>query len=122
MTIWEHGEHFLPPAFKKKWTAALRSGQYQQGTGFLKRDLAQGDAEYCCLGVACEIAGVKLNAQHRNTLILSSSKIKQQPAFAKIPKMLIGNITQNCVVEHLTSLNDSRTPFSKIADWIDEHL
>jgi len=35
----------------RMWVAALRSGKYFQGTGALNR----GD-EYCCLGVACEVA------------------------------------------------------------------
>jgi hypothetical protein len=34
----------------KKWIAALRSGEYKQGTFALKK----GD-RYCCLGVACDI-------------------------------------------------------------------
>ena len=36
---------------KKLWTAALRSGEYEQGTGALRT--ARG---YCCLGVLCEVA------------------------------------------------------------------
>lgn len=34
----------------KDWCAALRSGQYEQGKGYL-----QQAEEYCCLGVACKI-------------------------------------------------------------------
>lgn len=34
----------------RKWTRALRSGKYYQGTGRLQRDDG-----YCCLGVACDI-------------------------------------------------------------------
>lgn len=40
---------------------ALRSGNYRQGQGQLRRKLVQADAqfdEYCCLGVACDISGV----------------------------------------------------------------
>ena len=33
-----------------KWIKALLSGEYQQGTGRLKRD-----GNYCCLGVACDV-------------------------------------------------------------------
>lgn len=33
------------------WIEALESGHYQQGTGVLRR----GD-QYCCLGVACDLA------------------------------------------------------------------
>ena len=35
----------------KLWTAALRSGEYEQAKGYLK-----SDDGYCCLGVACEVA------------------------------------------------------------------
>jgi len=37
---------------RKLWIEALRSGLYEQGTGFL-RDI---NDNYCCLGVACEVA------------------------------------------------------------------
>lgn len=37
----------------KKWVDALRSGEFKQSKGALKR----GNNTYCCLGVACEISG-----------------------------------------------------------------
>jgi len=40
----------MNPEVKAKWLAALRSGEYQQGTGTLR---ARG--RYCCLGVLCDI-------------------------------------------------------------------
>lgn len=49
---------------RRLWTEALRSGDYEQGQGQLRRD-DDGDvfgptpleaSQYCCLGVACEIA------------------------------------------------------------------
>lgn len=36
-----------------KWIEALESGEYKQGTGWLRR----GNT-YCCLGVACDISGL----------------------------------------------------------------
>lgn len=39
------------------WVAALRSGQFLQGTQWLAhRDAGADTWEYCCLGVACEVA------------------------------------------------------------------
>ena len=35
----------------KTWVAALRSGKYEQGIGFLRRH----NNTYCCLGVACDL-------------------------------------------------------------------
>lgn len=37
---------------KAKWVAALRSGEYQQTTGALRKE-----GGYCCLGVLCDVAG-----------------------------------------------------------------
>lgn len=36
----------------EKWLEALRSGEYQQGTGLLRSE----DDKYCCLGVLCDVA------------------------------------------------------------------
>jgi hypothetical protein len=38
-------------AFRRKWVAALRSGKYKQGDGFLRSEKG-----FCCLGVACDLA------------------------------------------------------------------
>lgn len=35
---------------KAKWLAALRSGQYKQGPGYLRRN-----DQFCCLGVLCDL-------------------------------------------------------------------
>jgi hypothetical protein len=40
---------------KAQWVAALRSGDYSQGTGVLHRKV-NGEHKYCCLGVLCDIA------------------------------------------------------------------
>jgi hypothetical protein len=37
---------------KEKWLKALRSGDYQQGRGALRKDEA-----FCCLGVLCDFYG-----------------------------------------------------------------
>lgn len=41
---------------KDKWIAALRSGEYDQTKGVLRREDDEGRASYCCLGVLCELA------------------------------------------------------------------
>ncbi len=38
-----------------KWVAALRSGEYQQGEGYLLTSDEDEVKRYCCLGVACEL-------------------------------------------------------------------
>jgi hypothetical protein len=45
---------------KDKWLAALRSGEYVQGSGLLRQTV--GDTpKYCCLGVLCQVAGLTIN-------------------------------------------------------------
>lgn len=39
---------------KEKWIKALRSGEYKQGVGSLRR-IVEGEHRYCCLGVLCEL-------------------------------------------------------------------
>lgn len=46
----------LDPKFKKKWTAALRSGDYLQARRTLKFQTLVGPS-YCCLGVAKVLLG-----------------------------------------------------------------
>lgn len=41
----------VDPAVRDEWVAALRSGEFKQATGRLRRS----DTGYCCLGVLCEI-------------------------------------------------------------------
>ncbi len=38
----------------KKWVAALRSGDYKQGKGQLRKEV-DGVNSFCCLGVLCNL-------------------------------------------------------------------
>jgi len=40
----------MNPEVKKLWVAALRSGEYKQGPGYL-----HWKDDYCCLGVLCDL-------------------------------------------------------------------
>ena len=41
---------------KKIWLAALKSGEYKQGKGRLRRDRSGEQDTYCCLGVLCDLS------------------------------------------------------------------
>lgn len=45
----------MNPEIKKMWADALRSGQYVQGTRYLKYETPQGFC-HCALGVLCDLA------------------------------------------------------------------
>lgn len=40
----------------RRWVDALRSGDYCQGKGALRRQLADGTCVWCCLGVLADVA------------------------------------------------------------------
>lgn len=88
-----------------KWIEALRSGQYKQGKGYLKK----GDC-HCCLGVLCEVAGIKPELDPDRE---GAYKYDGQP-FSLPPKLrtLFDNLDQ----ANLINLNDAGVPFSVIAD------
>lgn len=46
----------MNPEVKARWLAALRSGDYVQGSEALHDVDASGRATYCCLGVLCALA------------------------------------------------------------------
>jgi hypothetical protein len=46
-------------AFCTEWVAALRSGKYLQGWGFLTKIMPDRTELNCCLGVACIVKGLK---------------------------------------------------------------
>ena len=50
--------HGVNRANMRKWVAALRSGEFKQTREQLGRIEADGSESFCCLGVACVVAGV----------------------------------------------------------------
>lgn len=116
-------ENKLPEDFKKRWVEALRSGEYKQGENTLLRD-----GKFCCLGVACVVAGV----QDINS-VCSYGFIEFDPAnkpeVLKVPDILRGDTP---VTNVLASLNDGRDEqgtsedkkksFNEIADYIEKNL
>lgn len=93
----------MDPELKKKWVEALRSGRYKQGTEML-RSL---DDEFCCLGVLCEVAGLKAGK--------TDDMYEYEGSAARAPLRFA--VDQYELIE----LND-RMPFSEIADWIEANL
>jgi hypothetical protein len=83
------------------WIAALRSGEYQQGYGRLKRSEENGDEYYCCLGVVQELC-----------------ELKTEGLFI-LPEDFIPRVEQSV----FTQLNDSgRKTFLEIADHIERNF
>jgi hypothetical protein len=45
----------MNPEVKALWLDALRSGEYKQGQGRLRKTEDDGTFSYCCLGVLCDL-------------------------------------------------------------------
>jgi hypothetical protein len=87
---------------KAKWVAALRSGEYVQGTAYL-----ESDGKFCCLGVLCRVASI--------------------PIPFETPYLQDDTIIDRKVQETLADKNDGLTiafplSFAQIADYIEANL
>jgi hypothetical protein len=110
----------------KKWIAALRSGEYKQITGGLKRHLAPDSNEvgYCCLGVACEVFG----KESGDTFNLEERKIWPYFSFLNqytmLPKQVIAFLDlqgDRDVLDKLIRMNDQGgASFEFIADFLEK--
>jgi hypothetical protein len=115
----------LDPAFKAKWVAALRSGDYQQGTGALSVD-----GKFCCLGVACAITDIPLRTPddhmhfilppetHLSEIVKWWQTLPQDQCSTRSPDVMAANGVRMA----LSELNDSGKTFAEIADLIEAQL
>ena len=103
---------------KAKWVAALRSGKYEQGTGWLNRN-----GKFCCLGVLCEVAEVPTDVNHRAEHGFTSYVFRDPDLIGAC--MIYGDVAQALGVDPtiLTEMNDDRgLSFNAIADWIEANV
>lgn len=115
---------------KSKWVKALRSGRYEQGSGYLKAILDGEETVHCCLGVLCELAPKNLKVEEsgpeQEWPDLSAFKfgVKGKKASMAMPSK---EILDWCGLrridsEDLAGLNDNGDTFEQIADYIEENL
>lgn len=113
---------------KAQWVAALRSGDYRQGTGFLRYKGA-----FCCLGVLCDLAvkaGTGVNVQLGTSFNPDAYRFDGKSAHlpdrvqewagveSTDPEVNGGEVYPMT----LSELNDNGTPFAAIADLIEDQL
>jgi hypothetical protein len=109
----------MDKALVEKWVAALRSGQYQQGQGFLR----SADNKYCCLGVGYEVAGGKWYAETQAGFV-PDYYITDSGDFGRLSDEYLDlfGFGSRLPQEHLIALNDNGESFAKIADMVEERL
>lgn len=135
-------------ANRGKWTAALRSGEYQQARHQLRREIESLADDtvaigFCCLGVACEVA-VKEGVVRREQSFYGSvsGDIHSDSSSTALPQAVVdwlglsgrdGDLTERveykhpgheCDEEHTTGTliglnDDAGYTFEQIADLVD---
>ena len=124
--------------FADKLVTALRSGNYKQGIARLRCN-----DEFCCLGVACEVAGIEAHmvanveddviyTYNDRMDVLSDDFLKEIGMNSQDGKLNLSSeeidylFVLHVVTEHipntsLASLNDAGVDFYDIADIIENH-
>jgi len=103
----------IDPEFKKKWIAALLSGNYKQTIGCLRN--LDG---FCCLGVACDIID-KTQWDFRDEI----GRYYYKQSFCIPPydtRNLIG--LKDKSINQLVDMNENGWTFLQIARWIESDL
>lgn len=95
---------------KKKWVKALRSGNYTQGKHFL---YSVTNKAHCCLGVLCEIQGLRFDQEHQAYLSESDEWV------GTMTMHIPGGPTHD-VANELAMMNDQGDSFDHIADFIEK--
>ncbi len=116
---------------KKKWLEALRSGEYKQTRGKLRRNRGKNKASFCCLGVLCnlhaqahpEIAATQTDPKsYIGATELPPVEVMEWAGLeAKDPVIAIGHGVHERTTR-LSVLNDSGYSFKEIASLIEREL
>lgn len=113
---------------QKKWIAALRSGEFEQG----ERRLRTLDDKFCCLGVYEHISGTKCEPYYYNKCYRYFDKASLVDSFAGMTiasvrklglKGTLGDIVDENGIQDsaLSYMNDSGKTFEEIADFIENN-
>ena len=98
---------------KQQWIEALRGGEYKQGRGVLRSK----EDEYCCLGVLCDLMGVRWQ-DRGGSCLMADGYTMSLPNYARMKSGV--NDKDEGVLQRL---NDrERKTFPEIANYIEENL
>lgn len=124
--------------FKRRWLEALRSGDYGQAKGSLRRTLYHINPEtkertettgFCCLGVACDLSGLgvwhnewhfvindKASTGIPNDRIMALLGVTKEDLYMDTPAGPVNKLS------YLAAANDAGATFAEIADWIEANV
>lgn len=121
-----------PKKARKKWVAALRSGEFKQCKNALTHyQIGSDNYSYCCLGVACEVFGIPKKKEADGEIWFTGKHPHRIDLPVEIKDLLglrtnQGHFHGTVYIDDiprsgcLTGLNDSDISFEKIADVIEQ--
>jgi hypothetical protein len=107
----------MNPDIKAKWVAALRSGEYKQGTGSLRNS----QNEYCCLGVLCEVA-VEEGLIPPATLLGEGDYYGYNEHISFLPSSLSKGFNLHQTHDLIRLNDEEKWSFANIADYIEKNF
>lgn len=115
----------MKPEIKARWVAALRSGEYKQGTDRLKTP----NGEFCCLGVLCDLyhkektAGIWDGSGNLDGIQLPASCVMDWAGLlSDNPDVLAYGVSGPLSAHNDGDYSHGPLPFSEIADAIEAQL
>lgn len=104
---------------KQAWLAALRSGKYRQGQGALK----SVGGSYCCLGVLCEVAGLKEKQLSCGSAAKAFIDKTGDYDVSYLPDGFAHEVDISATKQSaLAEMNDDGKTFEQIADYIEQNI
>lgn len=113
---------------KAKWVSALRSGAYEQGTGYLKVN-----ESFCCLGVLCDLHAKETSGVWKTDSDAGSPRIAYKGQTTALPFEVLNwagldddssspVVIVDGEINVLATLNDTGSSFLYIANLIEKNL
>lgn len=101
-----------------KWAETLKSGEYKQGTGVIKKG-----NKFCCLGVLCDLASKEGIGKWDGNIFITGKNSDIFDAVVlpvKVTKWAGLKSTDPILddIHSASTLNDSKVPFKIIADYL----
>lgn len=99
----------------RRWVKALRSGDYTQARGALKKIDSRGNRSFCCLGVLCDLAAKDGGQPWDGLNYAGASDLPP----GQVMDFIAGSWKHDPLIR-LASDNDEGMPFERIADRIEK--
>lgn len=104
---------------KARWVTALRSGEYKQGIGMLRRE----NGDFCCLGVLCDLHSKETGNEWYTEKLFSYFYYLQNKKVLPVKVQEWSGVDAPWQQHTLFDLNDrALDTFPVIAEWIDQNL